>query len=144
MKESFRKNSLDSILASFNLFTTVKFPTRIFKDTTTQIDNIYVNIYKLDFSVYPVINGISDHDTQNITLTDISISIPKQSLTLIRKINSNTIKNFIYLLSFENWENVFMEEDINIMYNNFVNTYIRIFYTSFPLKKESNMKTLKP
>ena len=144
MKESFRKNSLDSILASFNLFTAVKFPTRIFKDTTTQIDNIYVNIYKLDFSVYPVINGISDHDTQNITLTDISISIPKQSLTLIRKINSNTIKNFIYLLSFENWENVFMEEDINIMYNNFVNTYIRIFYTSFPLKKENNLKNLKP
>jgi len=37
-----------------------------------------------------------------------------------------------------------MEEDINIMYNNFVNTYIRIFYTSFPLKQENNLKNLKP
>ena len=96
MKESFRKNSLDSILASFNLFTTVKFPTRIFKDTNTQIDNIYVNIYKFDFSVYPIVNSISDHDIQIITLTDISISIPRQSSSLIRKIDGNTIKNFVY------------------------------------------------
>jgi len=35
IKDSSRKNSLDSILASFNLFSTVKFPTRIFKDTST-------------------------------------------------------------------------------------------------------------
>jgi len=94
--------------------------------------------------VYPIINGIFDHDAQIITLTDISISIPRQSSSLIRKIDSNTIKNFVYLLSFENWENVFMEEDVNIMYNNFVNTYIRIFYTNFPLKKENILKNLKP
>jgi len=91
VKESCRKNSLYSILASFNLFTTVKFPTRIYNDTTTQIDNIYVNIYKFDFSMYPIINGISDHDAQIISLTDISIHIPRQSFSRIRKIDSNTI-----------------------------------------------------
>jgi len=48
IKDSSRKNSLDSILASFNLFATVKFPTRIFKDTSIKIDNIYTNIYKLN------------------------------------------------------------------------------------------------
>jgi len=37
-----------------------------------------------------------------------------------------------------------VEEDVNIMYNNFINTYIRIFYTSSPLKKENNLKNLKP
>jgi len=118
IKDSSRKNFLDSVLASFNLFSTVKFPTRIFKDTSTQIDNIYVNIYKFDFSVYPVTNGLSDHDAQIMALTDISTSIPKQSFSLIRKIDDNTIKNFVYLLSYENWENVFME-DVNIIYNNF-------------------------
>jgi len=101
---------------------TVKFPTGIFKDTSTQIDNIYENIYKYDFSVYPVINGLSDHDAQIIALTDISTFIPKQSFSLIRKIDDNTLKNFVYLLSYENWKNVFMEEDVNIIYNNFVNT----------------------
>ena len=143
MKDSSIKNSLDSILASINLFATVKFPTRIFKDTSTQIDNIYANMYKLDFSVYPVISGLSDHDAQIITLTDISISTPKQSFSLSRKIDSNTIKNFVYLLSYENWENVCMEEDVNIIYNNFVNTYVRIFYTSFPLIKINKFTKLK-
>jgi len=50
----------------------------------------------------------------------------------------------VYLLSYENWENVFMEEDVNIIYNNFVTTYIRIFYASFPLVKIKNSQNLKP
>jgi hypothetical protein len=107
IKDSPRKNSLDSILASFNLFGTVKFPTRIFKDVSTRIDNIYANIYKLDFSVYPVINGLSDHDVQIIAFTDIPISTQKQPFSLTRKIDGNKIKNFLYVLSYENWENVF-------------------------------------
>ena len=37
-----------------------------------------------------------------------------------------------------------MEEDVNIIYNNFVNTYIRIFYASFPLVKIENSQNLKP
>jgi len=82
--------------------------------------------------VYPVINGLSDHDAQIIAVRDISTSIPKQSFSLIIKIDDDTIKNFVYLLSYENWENVFIEEDVNIIYNNFVNTYVRIFYASFP------------
>jgi hypothetical protein len=141
-KDSSRKNYLDSILASFNLFATVKFPTRIFKDTSTQIDNIYVNIYKFDFSVYPVINGLSDHDAQIITLTDISISTPKQPFSLTRKTDSNTIKNFVYLLSCENWKNVFVEEDVNIIYNNFVNTYVNILY-KLPLSKTKKFTKFK-
>jgi len=69
--------------------------------------------------VYPFTNGLSDHDAQIITLTDISTPIPKQSFSLIRKVDNNTIRNFVYLLSYENWENVFVEENVNIIYNNF-------------------------
>ena len=60
--DSCRKHLLDSLLASFKLFSTVKFPTRISKHSSTQIDNIYVNVYKFYFSVYPFISGLSDHD----------------------------------------------------------------------------------
>jgi hypothetical protein len=101
IKENSRKNFLVSISASFNLFSTVTFPTRIFTDTSTQIDNIYVNVYKFDFSVYPVINGLFDHDAQIIALTNISTCIPKQSFSLIRKINDNTIRNFVHHLNYE-------------------------------------------
>jgi hypothetical protein len=94
--------------------------------------------------VYPVINGLSDHDAQIIAFTDIPISTQKQSFSLTRKIDGNKIKKFVYLLSYENWENVFMEEDVNIIYNNFVNTYVRIFYASFPLVKIKNSQSSKP
>jgi hypothetical protein len=133
IKDSCQKYSLDSLLASFNLFNTVKFPTRISSHSSTQIDNSYLNTYKFDFSVYPFINGLSDHDAQIITLTDISTPILKQSFSLIRKVDKNTIRNFVYLLSYENWEHVFLQENVNIIYNNFLNTYLRILYASFPL-----------
>jgi len=62
--------------------------------------------------VYPFINGLSDHDAQIITLTDILI--PEQSFSLIRKVDNNTIWHSVHLLSYENWENVFLEENVNI------------------------------
>jgi len=57
-----RKHLLDSLLASFSLFSTVKFPTRIFNNFCTLTDNIYINTYRHDFSVHPLINGLSDSD----------------------------------------------------------------------------------
>jgi hypothetical protein len=41
-------------------------------------------------------------------------------------------------LSYENLENVFDSEcdnDVNVIFNNFLNTYLRIFYSSFPSHK---------
>ena len=40
------------------------------------------------------------------------------------------------LLSQENWDSVFMNDNINIIYNNFLNSYLRIFYACFPIKKQ--------
>jgi hypothetical protein len=40
--------------------------------------------------------------------------------------------------SYENWENVFNStsaNDVNVMFNNFLNMYLRIFYCSFPVHK---------
>jgi len=48
------------------------------------------------------------------------------------------------LLSYENWEDVFLEKDINILFNNFLNTYLRIFYASFPNVKTKHTHNPKP
>jgi hypothetical protein len=92
--------------------------------------------------MYPVINGLTDHDAQIIAFKDISTPIPKQSFSLIRKVDNNTIRNFVSLLSYENWENAFFVENVNIIYNNFVN--LRIFYASFPFVKLKNSQNSKP
>ena len=116
------KNLLDSLLASFSPFSTVKFPTGIFNNSCTLIDNIYINTYGHDFSVHPLINGLSDHDAQIITLSNIFISIPRHVFSYTRKIDSNSVSKFTFLLSFENWEYVFLEENVYIISNNFHNT----------------------
>jgi len=132
LNDNSRKDLLDSLLASFNLFSTVKFPTRISNNSCTSIDNIYINTYRHEFSVHSLINGLSDHDAQIITLSNIFISVPRHVFSFTRKINNYSISKFTSLLSYENWEDVFIETDVNTIFNNSLNTFLRIFYSSFP------------
>jgi len=46
----------------------------------------------------------------------------------------NTVHDFKTKLSYEIWDTVFGENDVNKIFNNFRNTFLRIFYSSF-LKK---------
>jgi hypothetical protein len=64
-------------------------------------------------------------------------------ITTKRDINDQTILEFQLLLSYENWEDIFMEGDANISFNKFLNTYLRIFHSCFPkknIKLNSNSK----
>jgi hypothetical protein len=54
---------------------------------------------------------------------------------MIRKIDQATMQDFKYKLSFETWDSVFGTNNINIMYNSFLNSFRRIFYSSFPPKE---------
>jgi hypothetical protein len=48
------------------------------------------------------------------------------------------------MLSYENWEDIFLEADVNVILNNFLNTFLRILYTCFPLKKSLCSHNCKP
>jgi hypothetical protein len=144
LNDNKRKNLLDSLLASFSLFSTVKFPTRISNNSCTLIDNIYINTYRHEFSVHPIINGLSDHDALIITLSNIFISVPRHVFSFTRKINNYSISKFTSLLRYENWEDVFLETKVNIIFNNFLNTFLRIFYSSFPVYKSQHSHKQKP
>ena len=55
-----------------------------------------------------------------------------------RKYDDSSISEFKMNLSYENWENVFnstSDNDVNVIFNNFLNTYLRIFYCSFSVQK---------
>jgi len=54
---------------------------------------------------------------------------------LIRKINACSINDFILKLSHENWDSVFSSDDVNAAFNSFLDSYLRIFNSSFPLKR---------
>ena len=50
-----------------------------------------------------------------------------------RKINKYTIADFQWKLSHETWKQVFDGNDSNKIFNSFLNIFLRIYYSSFPL-----------
>jgi hypothetical protein len=85
--------------------------------------------------VYPHINGLSDHDAQIMEILNLYYVNTKQHYEFTRKIDNNTILNFTNSLSYVNWEEVFLEGDVNIIFNNFTNIYLRNFNANFPIIK---------
>jgi hypothetical protein len=134
--DSDRKRQLQALLKTYNLTSVVNFPTRIQHNSAISIDNIFTDITKFgNYSISPIINGLSDHDAQTITLHSLSPSLPTKKVVLIRKINEYTINDFLLKLSFETWDTVFSIDNVNEMFNSFLDSYLNIFYSSFPLKR---------
>jgi hypothetical protein len=71
-------------------------------------------------STSPIINSLSDHDAQLLTINNIASAVnlihPKHRT---RKINNDTIMQFQLLLKSETWESVYKDHDINNKFNSF-------------------------
>jgi hypothetical protein len=86
--DSDRKSRLDALLKTYNLTSVVNFPTRIQQNSATAIDNIFIDTSKMgNYSVSPIINGLSDHDAQLITILSYNSRPPSKKYRLIRNIN---------------------------------------------------------
>ena len=118
------------LLSTYNLINSVQFRTRILNVSSTTIDNIFIDKTRIH-TICPIVNGLSDHDAQEIQL-DITVP-PKQNYTTKqhRNYNKYSIDEFLINLSYENWENIFNSNDVNISFKKFLNTWLRIFKSSF-------------
>jgi hypothetical protein len=116
----------------------------------TAKENIYVyqsvsgKIYKVSNFTPDIGNGLADQDAQEIRL-DIEVS-PKQNYITRqhRNFNKHSIDGFLTNLSYENWKNVFNSDEVNVSFNNFLNTYLRIFNSNFiskPIQFKHNNTT---
>jgi exonuclease III len=132
-----RKTKLETLLNTYNLKDSVKFPTRITNRSASLIDNIFID-NRHSYSIEPCINGLSDHDAQLVTFRSVTVPNGVVGPTFVRIINKNSIKDFQNLLSWEHWGNIFDNNNVNNMFNNFHNTYLRCFYTCFPKKEVKN------
>jgi hypothetical protein len=130
------QQQLDSLMATYNLHSVINFPTRITRKSTTAIDNLFINkSMNSKFTILPVINELLDHDAQLLILHNIKMTTTSAVPYIKRIINDITISGFNFHLSYENWENVFRNNDVDTIFNNFLNTYLKIFYHCCPLKK---------
>jgi hypothetical protein len=126
---------------SYSLYSVIDFPMRIHNNSNTLIDNIFINKFKNEnYSVYSLINGLSDHDAQLLSLSDIVVPDDRNELYSYRKISTHPLNEFQTSLSYEAWENVFSnnDNDTNTTFNNFLNTLLRTYNAGFPPKKEQN------
>ena len=134
LQDSRNKSLLNSLLVSFNLHIAVSFPTKISSKSSTIIDNIFIDESKNpDYSIIPVLNGLSDHDAQIILLRNTDLPIQQRQNISKRTFNNTTIAQFKTNLSYESWSNVFSDGDLDSSFNNFLNIYLRIYYNIFPL-----------
>jgi hypothetical protein len=86
---------LDALLATFSLASTVQFPTRSLNGSISAIDNIFIDrTHKGKYTLYPLINGLSDHDRQIIQLDNISMQTQLSDTRIIRNFN----KEYIYMI----------------------------------------------
>jgi len=68
---------------------------------------------------------------QLLTLNDLVQPVRDSKHCYIRNINKLTIAEFQALLSEELWEDLFENSDVNTMFKNFLNTYLRCFNACF-------------
>jgi hypothetical protein len=84
------------------------------------IDNIFINTSKYeDYTVCPVIKFLSDHDAQIINLDNILIQNEYEYAHIGRKNNSSSILDFKLNMSYESWDTVFTDEDVDVIFNTF-------------------------
>jgi hypothetical protein len=118
----------------------VDFPTIIQKKSSTAIDNIFIDISKKEeYRIHSLINGLSNQDAQLITIYNIIPYLQENNILTIRKFNKNSLNEFKNKLNLETWEDIFNDDDINNMFNAFLNRFLIIYYSTFP-KKTINIK----
>jgi hypothetical protein len=117
----YKKQQLDALLATYSLISTGQFPTRSLNGSTSAIDNIFIDI--------------SHHDRQLIQLENIRMQTQPNETRIIRNFNKHYIYDFKTKLSYEIWHTIFGKNGVNKIFNNFHNTFLRIFYSSFRKKK---------
>ena len=108
-------------------------------ESSTAIDNIFVDNSRVGSTItFPLINSLSNHDAQLLTINNIYAATKKVSLKQrTRIINSETLTNCQSLLKQEIWQSVYQTQDTNNMFNSFLNTFLPIFEASFPVTYRS-------
>jgi exonuclease III len=121
MENGQKKVKLDDMLSSYKLNSVIDFPTRIGKNTATIIDNIFLDpLQFIDYDIFAMSNGLSDHEAQMLIVYITSQIDKNNDVYYTRSINEANVADFRLNLSYENWEQVYNNTDINTGFNQFL------------------------
>jgi hypothetical protein len=90
LPNSERKSDLYALLRTYNLIGTANFPTRNLWISTTAIDNIFIDVSRVDnYFIRPIIEVLFDHDAKSITVNKINMCLHAKQFKLTRKFNKH-------------------------------------------------------
>jgi hypothetical protein len=97
-------------------------------NTKDDIDNVFIDTSTFGkYDLYPLINGLSDHDTQLLILNTRQKRGKECHTYTKTKFSKYTIADFQLKLSHETWEPVFDGNDVNKI-------FLNIFFSKYFLK----------
>jgi hypothetical protein len=112
---------LDAVLNVYNLISTIDFPKRIHNDSSSAIDNIFIDITRINsHEVFPLINGLYGHEAQIIILRVLHNKPHENQPYFRRNINECNMAELKTSLSYETRDLVFERDDVNTIFKSFV------------------------
>jgi hypothetical protein len=113
----------------------VDFPTRFNTTSCSTIDNIFIDNSRINlFKVLPIINGLSDHDAQYLTLDNVFLlNRGNNSICKKRLITRASISNFVAMLKDESWSDVYSHYGVDKCFSSFLNSFLIYFESCFPM-----------
>jgi hypothetical protein len=106
----------------------VDFTTRITAISSTAVDSIFVDYITLSkLHVFPVINGLSDHDAQYLIINNVAHCQKNKSKLINRRIiYKSGILTSKEMLGNESWDSVFSNVDVNKSFNVFFKGFLKL------------------
>lgn len=125
----------NDLILSYDLYTTIKIPTRVTSTSSTCIDNFFINSNTSICKAKNIDFNLSDHYSQSIAVEINKVLPIKKEYIRRRNFCENNIKLFNTYLEGEDWVDVYNQICPNAAFDNFINMFLYYFEISFPLKR---------
>ena len=120
--------------ATYGFSNLIKTSTRITRNSSSLIDQVFINNQALTGSSGVIASDVSDHLLCFINI-DINCHNEKPTVAYKRLFSPVNVQIFKENLANINWNTVVNEPNITVAYSNFVDLWSFIFEQSFPLKR---------
>jgi len=125
---------LDNMIST-NLLPCITMPTRVTDKTKTLIDHIYTTIDKDKHTSGTITTDITDHFSNFISIkTESPYTHNMQKFISFRPLTDENILKFNDALRQADWSNVYNSNDPNEAYSSFINTYLKLYNQTIPIK----------
>ena len=124
------------LLFSYGLYPIISKPTRVTSLTATVIDNIFTNNVFNICTCSILCNDISDHLLIYCTAKQKGVC-EKQNhrFSYTRVYNEKNVSNFKEALENNNWDRVYASDDVDEIFDCFINDFTKLHEVYFPVKR---------